>query len=132
MGMTDPISDYLTLIRNAVRAEKKIVDIPNSKFKTALTEILKSTGYITDYKIFEIGKGKSRISLRLKYRDGKCVINGLRKISKPGIRRYAGSEKLPRVRGGLGIAIISTSQGLMTDKQARKLNTGGEVICEIW
>ena len=132
MSMTDPIADYLTRIRNAVKAEKKVVDIPNSKFKKAITEILKNTGYITDYKIIETDKSRKMLSLRFKFFNGKNVIEGLKRISRPGIRKYVECDKLPRVRNGLGIAVISTSKGLMTDKAARNGKIGGEVVCEIW
>ncbi|MBN1633896.1 MAG: 30S ribosomal protein S8 [Ignavibacteria bacterium] len=131
MSMTDPIADYLTRIRNAVKTEKKSVDIPYSKFKNNLTEILLNARLITDFKEIDVNN-KKYISIRLKYSNETSVINGLKRISKPGIRRYISAEKLPRVRNGLGVAVISTSKGLMTDKQARALGIGGEVICYIW
>lgn len=132
MSMSDPISDYLTRVRNAVRAEKKSVDIPYSKFKSAISDILKNAGFIQDYKLIEADNNKSFLSLRLKYNDGKSVIEGLKRISRPGIRRYVSSEDLPRVKNGLGVVVISTSKGLLTDKQARTMKIGGEVVCEIW
>lgn len=132
MSMSDPIADFLTRVRNAIHANKKSVDIPSSKLKEAISEILKKSAFIEDFKILETEKKLKMLSIKLKYSDGESIIIGLRRISKPGIRRYVKYEDLPRVRNGLGIAIISTSKGLMTDKQARDLKTGGEVICEIW
>lgn len=132
MSMTDPIADFLTRVRNAISAGKKSVDIPASNMKKGIAEIMKSAHFISDYSIIE-GEGvKKYISIKLKYNDGISVIEGLKRISKPGIRSYTDSENLPRVRNGLGIAVISTSKGLMTDKQARAQKIGGEVICEIW
>ncbi len=130
--MTDPISDYLTRVRNALKAGKKSVDIPSSKFKESITGILKKTSFIEDYSVVDGGKNLKMLSIRLKYNDGDSVISGLRRISRPGIRRYVDHEKLPRVRNGLGIAIVSTSKGLLTDGEARKLKIGGEVVCEVW
>ncbi|HCA43441.1 MAG TPA: 30S ribosomal protein S8 [Bacteroidetes bacterium] len=132
MSMTDPISDFLTRVRNAIKAEKKTVDIPASKFKKEIAEILKNTKFIEDYKIVDVEAPQKMLSIRLKYSNGESVITGIKKISKPGIRRYVQTENLPKVRNGLGIALISTSKGLMTDAQARKLGVGGEVICEVW
>jgi small subunit ribosomal protein S8 len=132
MSMSDPISDYLTRLRNAIKAEKKSVDIPFSKFKYSITEILKNSGFINDFSTIDLDGKKKFISVKLKYNDGINVIEGLKKISKPGIRRYVKSEDLPRVRNGLGVAIVSTSKGLMTEKKARENNVGGEVICEVW
>lgn len=131
MSMTDPIADFLTRVRNAISAGKKSVDIPASNMKKGIAEIMKSTHFITDYSLIEDGT-KRYLSLKLKYNDGVSVIEGLKRISKPGIRSYTDSENIPRVRNGLGIAVISTSKGLMTDKQARAQKIGGEVICEIW
>lgn len=131
MSMTDPIADFLTRVRNAISAGKKSVDIPASNMKKGIAEIMKSTHFITDYSLIEDGT-KKYLSLKLKYNDGVSVIEGLKRISKPGIRSYTDSENIPRVRNGLGIAVISTSKGLMTDKQARAQKIGGEVICEIW
>jgi small subunit ribosomal protein S8 len=132
MSMSDPIADYLTRIRNAVKAKKKTVDIPASNMKKSISEILKTSAFISDFKFSDSKYPNGILSLHLKYNDEKSVINGLRKISKPGIRKYVQKDDLPRVRNGLGIAIISTSKGLMTDKQARETGIGGEVICEIW
>lgn len=131
MSMTDPIADYLTRIRNAIKAEKRAIDIPYSKFKQNITEILLKASFINDYKIIEVDN-KKYLSLRFKFYQDTNVINGLRKISKPGRRVYVKAEKLPCVRNGMGIAIVSTSKGLITDKQARELGVGGEVICYIW
>jgi small subunit ribosomal protein S8 len=132
MSMTDPIADFLTRVRNAIGAGKKTVDIPASNIKKGIAEIMKNTHFISDYSIIETDGVKKFISLKLKYNDGVSVIEGLKRISKPGIRTYKDSESIPRVRNGLGIAVISTSKGLMTDKQARAQKIGGEVICEIW
>jgi len=132
MSMTDPISDFLTRIRNAIKAEKKSVDIPASNLKIGVAEILKNANFIIDYSVIETDSKKRFLSIKLKYNGGISVIEGLKRISRPGIRRYTDAENLPRVRNGLGIAIISTSKGLLTDKQARSQNIGGEVMCEIW
>lgn len=130
--MSDPIADYLTRVRNAIKARKRTVEIPASKFKRAISDILKNSYLINDYSVNGSEASKNVLTLQLKYADGESVIQGLRRISKPGIRKYVSSENLPRVRNGLGIAIISTSKGLMTDKKARELKVGGEVVCEIW
>ena len=132
MSMSDPVSDYLTRLRNAIKAEKKSVDIPYSKFKEAISEILKKSSFIEDYKIIEDGDKFKHLSIKLKYSDGDSVILGLKRISKPGIRKYVANDSIPRVRNGMGIAIMSTSKGLMTDKEAKNLNVGGEVVCEVW
>jgi small subunit ribosomal protein S8 len=131
MAVTDPISDFLTRIRNASKAKKVKVEIPSSKMKAGLAEILKKNGYIYDYKIDEDNK-QNVISVLLKYSDGVPAINGLKRISKPGLRIYKNSDELPRVLNGLGTAVISTSKGLLTEKEARRQNTGGEVVCYIW
>lgn len=130
--MSDPISDYLTRVRNALKAGKKTVDIPYSKFKEAISDILKKTSFIEDFKVIESEEKFRFISIKLKYADGDSVILGLKRVSRPGIRRYVNNETIPRVRNGMGIAIVSTSKGLMTDKEARKLKVGGEVVCEVW
>jgi len=132
MSMTDPIADYLTRIRNAIKAEKKSVDIPASKFKTAISDILKNTGFINDFTLIETDDKKKFISIKLKYANGENVIEGIQRVSRPGIRRYVRYDDLPRVKNGLGIVIVSTSKGLMTEKKARNLKIGGEVICKIW
>ena len=130
--MTDPIADYLTRIRNAVMANHRVVEIPASNIKKEITRILFEKGYILNYK-FDDEPKPGLIKTALKYHPvtKQPAINNMTRISKPGLRKYAGSEELPRVLNGLGIAIISTSNGLMTDKEARKLNVGGEVICYI-
>jgi small subunit ribosomal protein S8 len=132
MSMTDPISDFLTRIRNAIKAEKKSVDIPASKFKESISNILKNTGFINDFSVIESEDKKKFISIKLKYANGASVIVGLQRVSRPGIRRYVRHDELPRVKNGLGVAIVSTSKGLMTEKKARELKVGGEVICKVW
>ena len=133
MTMSDPIADMLTRIRNANTAKHDTVEIPASKMKTAIAEILLKEGFIKAYDIKEEGSF-STIVITLKYGADKNekVISGIKKISKPGLRVYAGKDELPRVLGGLGTAIISTNQGVITDKEARKLGVGGEVLCFVW
>jgi small subunit ribosomal protein S8 len=131
MAVTDPISDFLTRIRNASKAKKVKVEIPSSKMKAGLAEILKKNGYIYDFKIDEDNK-QNVITVLLKYSDGVPAINGLKRISKPGLRIYKKSDELPRVLNGLGTAVISTSKGLLTEKEARRQSAGGEVVCYIW
>lgn len=128
--MSDPISDMLTRIRNAGRALLPVVELPHSRIKENVAKILKAQGYVTDVAVE--GDVKKRLKIRLKYQDRKSVIEGLKRVSKPGLRRYVGSTEIPRVRGGLGVAIVSTSEGLLTDVQARKKNLGGELLCYIW
>ena len=131
MPVTDPIADYLTRVRNATKAKKPRVEIPASKVKMGLSEILKNLGYVIDYEIIDDNKQK-KINLVLKYKNGVPAINGLKRISKPGLRVYRSADKLPRVLNGLGTAIISTPKGLLSDKDARNLLLGGEVMCYIW
>lgn len=132
MVMTDPIADYLTRIRNANMVYKETVEIPSSKLKKSLSEILKREGYIKDFEFVEDGK-QGIIRLYLKYGAGRDrTITDIKRISKPGLRVYAQKDEIPRVLGGLGIAIISTSKGIVTDKEARKEGVGGEVICYVW
>ena len=133
MTMSDPIADMLTRIRNANTAKHDTVDVPVSKMKLAIASILLDEGYITKYDIIEDGNFKT-IHITLKYGADKTekIITGLKRISKPGLRVYANKEELPRVLGGLGIAIISTNQGVITDKKARELGVGGEVLAFIW
>lgn len=131
MPVTDPISDFLTRIRNASKARKIRVEIPASNIKIGLANILKNNGYIYDFKVDEDSK-QNVITVLLKYNDDKPAISGLKRISKPGLRIYKKSNELPRVLNGLGTAVISTSKGLLTDKQARDQATGGEVVCFIW
>ncbi|RCW49304.1 30S ribosomal protein S8 [Halanaerobium sp. MA284_MarDTE_T2] len=132
MNITDPIADMLTRIRNANNVGKDTVDIPASNIKASIGEILKEEGFINDVKVVE-KKPQNMIRIYLKYgKDDKKVITGLKRISKPGLRVYVGKDEVPRVLGGLGIAIISSPQGVMTDKQAREIGVGGEVLCYIW
>ena len=132
MQITDPIADMLTRIRNANSAKHETVDVPASNMKKAIAEILNEEGYIKGYQVIEDGK-QGVIRIALKYGPSKeRVISGLKRVSKPGLRIYAGAEELPRVLKGLGIAIISTSKGVMTDKAARKENIGGEVLAFVW
>lgn len=132
MSMTDPISDMLTRIRNSSRTKKEKVDIPASKLKSELARLLKDEGFIANYKVIEDRK-QGILRVYLKYTpDKKSVITGIRKVSKSGWRVYKGAKKLPKILGGLGIAVITTSKGLMTDKQARLAKMGGEVICYVW
>jgi small subunit ribosomal protein S8 len=128
--MTDPISDMLTRIRNAHRALLPSLELPHSKMKESIAGILKKEGYIADFGVE--GQTGKKLKLKLKYQGKKGVIEGLRRVSSPGLRRYVRSTDIPRVRGGLGTAIVSTSQGLMSGVQARKNNLGGELICYIW
>ena len=131
MPVTDPIADYLTRIRNATKAKKVRVEIPASRTKIGLSEILKNLGYIIDYEIIEDTKQK-RLNIVLKYKSGVPAISGLKRISKPGLRVYRSADKLPKVLNGLGTAVISTPKGLLTDKDARTQLIGGEVIWYIW
>ena len=133
MSMSDPIADMLTRIRNANTAKHDTVTIPSSKMKLAIADILVNEGYIAKYELVDNGKFKD-IKVTLKYGATKNdkIIGGIRKISKPGLRVYAGKENMPSVLGGLGIAIISTNQGVITDKKARELQVGGEVLAYIW
>jgi small subunit ribosomal protein S8 len=128
--MNDPISDMLTRIRNGSRALLPAVEIPHSKLKASLADILKKEGYIQDYAVE--GATHRKLTVKLKYQGRKGVIEGLRRVSTPGLRRYVGSTEIPRVRGGLGVAVVSTSEGIMSGNQARKKNLGGELICYVW
>jgi len=131
MAVTDPIADFLTRIRNASKARKVRVEIPASGMKINLAEILKSRGYIVDYEVVKDNK-QNLVNVLLKYKDGVPAISGLKRISKPGLRVYKSSNELPRVLNGLGTAVISTSKGLLSDKDARKQSLGGEIVCYIW
>ncbi|HAE88458.1 MAG TPA: 30S ribosomal protein S8 [Clostridiales bacterium] len=131
MVVTDPIADMLTRIRNALTSKHADVKIPASKVKSAIADILLEEGYIESVEKVEDGVN-SYLNITLKYGSGKSVINGLKRVSKPGLRVYANCEELPKVLGGLGIAIISTSKGIMTDKKARLANVGGEVMAYVW
>lgn len=128
MCMTDPIADMLTRIRNAQMAEKVAVNMPASKLKVAIAGVLKDEGYIDDFAVRDNG-GKKELDIALKYYAGRPVIERIERISKPGLRVYRGRDDLPRVMNGLGIAIVSTPRGVMTDRGARAANTGGEVLC---
>ena len=128
--MNDPISDMLTRIRNAGKALLPSTDIPHSKMKESIARILKKEGYITDYSVE--GQTIKTLTVKLKYDGRRSVIEGLKRVSTPGIRRYTGATEIPRVRAGLGIAIVSTSQGVMSGNEARKKNVGGELVCYVW
>ena len=133
MTMSDPIADMLTRIRNANNAKHDTVDVPASKMKLAIADILLKEGYIAKYDVLEDGVFKTiRITLKYGADKNEKIITGLKRISKPGLRIYAGSQEIPRVLGGLGIAILSTNQGVITDKEARKLHVGGEVLAFVW
>ncbi|HEX9613974.1 MAG TPA: 30S ribosomal protein S8 [Bacteroidota bacterium] len=131
MTTTDPVADFLTRIRNAVKARHRRVDIPSSNLKKAIAQIFVEEKYISNFTVLEDGK-QGILRINLKYNNGKPVIVGLRKISKPGIRQYRPKDGLPRVMGGLGIAIVSTSKGVMTEAKARRENVGGEVLAFVW
>ena len=131
--MTDPIADFLTRVRNAVKAGHRVIEIPASNIKKDITKILFDKGYILNYKFEDEGpQGTIKIALKYHPETKTPAIKKIQRISKPGLRKYTGGESLPRVLNGLGIAIISTSQGLMSDKEARKLNIGGEVLCYVY
>lgn len=130
---TDPIADFLTRIRNGIKARHRVVDIPASNIKKDITKILYDKGYILNYKFVEEGpQGTIKIALKYHPETKTPAIKGLTRVSRPGLRKYSGREELPRVLNGLGIAIVSTSHGVMTDKEARKENVGGEVLCYIY
>jgi small subunit ribosomal protein S8 len=129
--MTDPIADMLTRIRNAITAHKEIVEIPSSNMKKAIVNILLEEGYINAVDFAEDGYN-GKIVITLKYNDKKSVINGLQRVSKPGLRHYSNVEDMPRVLGGLGTVILSTNKGILTGKQAKAQNVGGEVLCYVW
>ncbi len=131
MSMNDPISDMLTRIRNAQMAEKATVSMPSSKLKIAIAEVLKEEGYVDGYKIEQGLANKSTLQIGLKYYSGRPVIEKIQRISRPGLRIYKGSNDIPKVMNGLGIAIVSTSKGLMTDRKARANGIGGEVLCVV-
>lgn len=131
MSMTDPIADMLTRIRNGQAAEKSQVSMPSSKLKTSIAEVLKGEGYISDYKVNDQDGKKPVMVVDLKYYEGKPVIASIQRASRPGVRMYKPSDELPRVEGGLGIAIVSTPKGVMTDRAARSAGIGGEVICYV-
>ncbi|WP_206859816.1 30S ribosomal protein S8 [Lysobacter changpingensis] len=129
MSMTDPIADMLVRIKNAAAVRKQTVKMPSSKVKVAIAKVLQDEGYILGSRVTEAGAGKSELEISLKYYEGKPVIERLERYSRSGLRQYRGKANLPKVLGGLGIAIISTSKGIMTDAQARQQGVGGEVLC---
>lgn len=131
MVMTDPVSDCLTRIRNACRAKHKRVDIPAAKLKVEIARLLLENHYIANYKVLDDGR-QGILRIYLKYRDEQPVLHGIERVSRPGLRIYKKSDDLPRVRSGLGTAIISTSRGLLTDRQAREAGVGGEVLAKVW
>ncbi|MDN5865151.1 MAG: 30S ribosomal protein S8 [Gammaproteobacteria bacterium] len=131
MSMQDPIADFLTRIRNAQQAHHQEVAMPASRYKARVAEVLKDEGYIEDYRVSEREGGKATLTVRLKYFEGKAVIEHIQRVSRPGLRVYRTKDELPRVRGGYGIAVISTSKGLMSDRAARAAGQGGEVVCEV-
>lgn len=129
--MTDPIADMLSRIRNAAQARQRRVDMPVSKLKREIARILKENHFIQDYKVLDDGR-HGVLRIYMKYYDDRSVIRNVQRVSRPGLRRYAGAKELPRVRNGLGIAIVSTSQGVMSDKEARARNVGGEILAVVW
>jgi len=131
MSMSDPISDMLTRIRNAQMAEKNTVVMPSSKLKVAIAELLKDEGYVDGFSVIKGDGGKATLEIGLKYYSGRPVIEKIQRVSRPGLRIYKGSEDIPKVMNGLGIAIVSTSKGLMTDRKARANGIGGEVLCVV-
>ena len=132
MPVTDPVADFLTCVRNAIRAKHRRVDVPASKLKTELARVLLRVRYINNYKVIEDGR-QGTLRVYLKYTpDDVSVITGLRRVSTPGGRVYVGKRRLPKVMGGLGASIVSTSRGLMTDREAREAGLGGELICHVW
>jgi small subunit ribosomal protein S8 len=128
MSMSDPIADMLTRIRNAQAVQKTMVNIPGSKVKTGIAGVLKNEGYIEDFRNIEVG-GRATLEVTLKYFQGKGVIETLKRASRPGLRQYRGKDELPKILNGLGMVIVSTSQGIMTDAQARAVGQGGEILC---
>lgn len=130
MSMQDPLADMLTRIRNAQMAEKTVVSMPSSKLKAAVAKVLKDEGYIADFQISP--EVKPQLSIELKYFEGKPVIEEVKRISRPGLRQYKSVEQLPKVRGGLGVSIVSTNKGVMTDRAARAAGVGGEVLCTVF
>ncbi len=132
MSLNDPISDMLTRVRNGASAAHATVDVPHSRLKAEIARILKREGYIADFSVEQDG-GRSYLRLKLKYGRGeKPVIRGLTRVSKPGLRQYVGSAEIPKVFGGIGMAILSTSRGLLTDREARRSKLGGEIVCYVW
>jgi len=132
MSMTDPIADMLTRIRNACGSKHRRVDIPMSRMKNEIARILKENNYIQDYSTLQTEEGRQVLRVRLKYAGGQPVIRQLQRVSTPGLRRYVGAREIPRVRNGLGLAILSTNKGLMSDREARQSRTGGELVAVVW
>jgi small subunit ribosomal protein S8 len=132
MSMTDPIADMLTRIRNACGAKHRRVDMPASKMKVEIARILKEHSLISDFTTLESEEGRKLLRVRLKYAGGQSAIRELQRVSTPGLRKYVGAGEIPRVRNGLGIAILSTSKGIMSDKEARQSRTGGELLALVW
>jgi small subunit ribosomal protein S8 len=131
--ITDPIADYLTRIRNAIKAKHRVVDVPASNLKKEITKVLYDKGFIQSYKFEEVGpQGNIKIALKYNPVTKQPAILGIQRISKPGLRKYSGATEMPRVLNGLGVAIVSTSKGVMTDKEARVLNVGGELLCYVY
>ena len=130
MSVQDPIADLLTRVRNAQSARHADVEVPHSRVKEAICKVLEQEGYITGFQV--VGAGKRTLNVRLKYHEGAPVIDELHRVSRPGLRVYKGAEELPLVRGGLGVAVVSTSQGVMADRQARAKRVGGEVLCTVF
>ena len=132
MSLSDPIGDMIARIKNAQIRNQKIVNMPSSKFKTKLAEVLKIEGFIIDFKVDEVENNKSTLTINLKYNSGNPVINVIERVSKPGRRVFSSAESLPKINNGLGVAILSTSKGVMTDIDARKQKVGGEIICKVF
>ena len=133
MGMTDPVADLLTRIRNAVTARKDKVDVPHSRLKEGVVDVLIREGFLKEKQVLELDKTKRVIRVRLRYGpDGERVISDIRRVSKPGCRVYRGSDEMPKVQGGLGISVLSTSHGVMSDREAKSKGLGGEVLASIW
>jgi len=132
MSMSDPLADMLTRIRNANMVKYEVVEMPSSTIKVSVAKVLKEEGYITDYQVTDSAVGKT-LKIDLKYGpNNESVITGIKRVSKPGLRQYAKAAEIPKVLNGLGVAIVSTSKGVVSDKTARDLNSGGEIICEVW
>ena len=132
MSLSDPIGDMIARIKNAQIRNQKMVNMPSSKFKTKLAEVLKIEGFIIDFKVDEVENNKSTLTINLKYNSGNPVINVIERVSKPGRRVFSSAESLPKINNGLGVAILSTSKGVMTDIDARKQKIGGEIICKVF
>jgi small subunit ribosomal protein S8 len=132
MSMSDPLADFLTRIRNGVKANFETIEMPLSKLKVNVARVLKEEGYINDYQVLDQGV-QGTLRIELKYGpDNEKVITGIRRVSKPGLRQYSKSGRIPKVMSGLGVAILTTSQGVITDREARRRNIGGEILCEVW